>query len=110
MLEQLWSITCLFLMKISVFISQFYLCGFPNDNPQRVRRFSVGRTRFMIISLTAHFTRIAVGDCRDGVVFYSYHEVTKSCCCFLSVILLFILLISCLLCFFNGLSLFNQLD
>lgn len=72
-------------MKIFVFFCQFYVCGFPNDNPQRVRRFAVGRTRFMIMSLTAHFTRIAVGDCRDGVVFYSYHEVTKNCC-FLSVI------------------------
>lgn len=85
MLGQLWSIACLFLMKIFVFFCQFYACGFPNDNPQRVRRFAVGRTRFMIMSLTAHFTRIAVGDCRDGVVFYSYHEVTKNCC-FLSVI------------------------
>lgn len=54
---------------------QFYVCGFPNDNPQRVRRFAVGRTRFMIMLLTAHFTRIAVGDCRDGILFYSYHEV-----------------------------------
>ncbi|XP_024037268.1 probable splicing factor 3B subunit 3 isoform X1 [Citrus clementina] len=52
----------------------FYVCGFPNDNPQRVRRFAVGRTRFMIMLLTAHFTRIAVGDCRDGILFYSYHE------------------------------------
>ncbi|PSS13770.1 DNA damage-binding protein [Actinidia chinensis var. chinensis] len=52
----------------------FYVCGFPNDNPQRVRRFAVGRTRFMIMTLTAHFTRIAVGDCRDGILFYSYHE------------------------------------
>lgn len=52
----------------------FYVCGFPNDNPQRVRRLAVGRTRFMIMTLTAHFTRIAVGDCRDGVLFYSYQE------------------------------------
>ncbi|KAL5741948.1 hypothetical protein ACOSP7_028680 [Xanthoceras sorbifolium] len=52
----------------------FYVCGFPNDNPQRVRKFAVGRTRFMIMLLTAHFTRIAVGDCRDGILFYSYHE------------------------------------
>ncbi|RVX09622.1 hypothetical protein CK203_012209 [Vitis vinifera] len=57
--------------------NSFYVCGFPNDNPQRVRRFAVGRTRFMIMSLTAHFTRIAVGDCRDGVVFYSYHEDSR---------------------------------
>ncbi|KAK2985367.1 hypothetical protein RJ640_029324 [Escallonia rubra] len=52
----------------------FYVCGFPNDNSQRVRRLAVGRTRFMIMTLTAHFTRIAVGDCRDGILFYSYHE------------------------------------
>uniref|UniRef100_A0A803R9W9 RSE1/DDB1/CPSF1 C-terminal domain-containing protein n=2 Tax=Cannabis sativa TaxID=3483 RepID=A0A803R9W9_CANSA len=31
----------------------------------------------MITSLTAHFTRIAVGDCRDGVLFFSYQEDTK---------------------------------
>lgn len=55
----------------------FYVCGFPNDNPQRVRRFAVERTRFMIVSLAAYFTRIAVGDCRDGVLFYSYHEDAK---------------------------------
>lgn len=57
--------------------SQFYVCGFPNDNPQRVRRLAVGRTRFTIMTLTAHFTRIAVGDCRDGILFYSYHEVSN---------------------------------
>ncbi|CAK9145938.1 unnamed protein product [Ilex paraguariensis] len=55
----------------------FYVCGFPNDNSQRVRRLAVGRTRFMIMTLTAHFTRIAVGDCRDGILFYSYHEEAK---------------------------------
>ncbi|KAK9266588.1 hypothetical protein L1049_021653 [Liquidambar formosana] len=55
----------------------FYVCGFPSDNPQRVRRFAVGRTRFMIMSLTAQFTRIAVGDCRDGILFYTYHEEAK---------------------------------
>lgn len=35
----------------------------------------MGRTRFMITSLRTYFTRIVVGDCRDGVLFYSYHEV-----------------------------------
>lgn len=30
----------------------------------------------MITSLTAHFTRISVGDCRDGILFFSYHEVS----------------------------------
>lgn len=81
MLGQPWSVRCYFLMKASVFFSQFYVCGFPNDNPQRVRRFAIGRTRFMIMSLTTHFTRIAVGDCRDGVVFYSYQEVTFAVFC-----------------------------
>ncbi|KAL8147181.1 hypothetical protein AgCh_004777 [Apium graveolens] len=52
----------------------FYVCGFPNDNYQRVRRLAVARTRFMIRTLTTHFTRIAVGDCRDGILFFSYHE------------------------------------
>ncbi|XP_010557959.1 PREDICTED: pre-mRNA-splicing factor prp12 [Tarenaya hassleriana] len=55
----------------------FYVCGFPNDNPERMKRFAVGRTRFMITSLNTYFTRIAVGDCRDGVLFYSYHEDVK---------------------------------
>ncbi|KAL8463769.1 hypothetical protein ACS0TY_033641 [Phlomoides rotata] len=55
----------------------FYVCGFPNDNSQRVRRLAVGRTRFTIMTLTAHFTRIAVGDCRDGILFYSYHEDSR---------------------------------
>ncbi|XP_008241148.1 PREDICTED: splicing factor 3B subunit 3 [Prunus mume] len=55
----------------------FYVCGFPNDNSQRVRKFAWARTRFMITSLTAHFTTIAVGDCRDGVLFYAYHEDSK---------------------------------
>lgn len=32
----------------------------------------------MITSLTAHVTRIAVGDCRDGILFFSYHEVSSN--------------------------------
>ncbi|KAM3690289.1 hypothetical protein ACB098_09G113200 [Castanea mollissima] len=55
----------------------FYVCGFPSDNPQRMKRFAGGRTRHMITSLTSYFTRIAVGDCRDGILFYSYHEDSK---------------------------------
>ncbi|XP_061372111.1 pre-mRNA-splicing factor RSE1 isoform X1 [Gastrolobium bilobum] len=55
----------------------FYVCGFPNGNPQRVRKFAIGKTRFTITSLTAHFTRIAVGDCRDGILFFSYHEEAR---------------------------------
>ncbi|WZZ62513.1 hypothetical protein YC2023_062620 [Brassica napus] len=55
----------------------FYVCGFPNDSPERMKRFAVGRTRFMITSLRTYFTRIVVGGCRDGVLFYSYHEDVK---------------------------------
>ncbi|XP_019444144.1 PREDICTED: DNA damage-binding protein 1 isoform X2 [Lupinus angustifolius] len=55
----------------------FYVCGFPSDHPLRVRRFAVGRTRFMVTSLTADSTRIAVGDCRDGILFYHYHEEAR---------------------------------
>ncbi|BAT86376.1 hypothetical protein LR48_Vigan03g291500 [Vigna angularis] len=62
----------------------FYVCGFPNDNPQRVRRYAMGRTHHMITSLSAHFTRIAVGDCRDGIILFSYHEEARKleqlCC------------------------------
>ncbi|CAK8544226.1 unnamed protein product [Lathyrus sativus] len=55
----------------------FYVCGFPNDTPQRVKRYAAGRTRFMIKSLTAYVSRIAVGDVRDGILFFSYHEEAK---------------------------------
>ncbi|KAG5243842.1 splicing factor [Salix suchowensis] len=56
--------------------NSFYVCGFANDN-KRVKKFAVGRTRFMIMSLTACYTRIAVGDCRDGILFYAYHVESK---------------------------------
>lgn len=56
--------------------NSFYVCGFANDN-KRVKKFAVGRTRFMIMSLTAYHTRIAVGDCRDGILFYAYHVESK---------------------------------
>ncbi|KAL9399773.1 hypothetical protein Peur_008734 [Populus x canadensis] len=56
--------------------NSFYVCGFANDN-KRVKKFAVGRTRFMIMSLTAYHTRIAVGDCRDGILFYAYHVDSK---------------------------------
>ncbi|CAH8361964.1 unnamed protein product [Eruca vesicaria subsp. sativa] len=55
----------------------FYVCGFPNDSPAKMKRLAVGRTRFMITSLRTYLTRIVVGDCRDGVLFYSYHEDVK---------------------------------
>lgn len=58
------------------FFCQFFVCHFPNENAQRVRRLAIGRTRFTILTLTAHCSRIAVGDCRDGVLFYTFHEVS----------------------------------
>lgn len=57
-------------------VIQFFVCGFPNDTPRKVKRYAMGRTRYIIRSLTAHFTRIAVGDGRDGIIFFSYHEVS----------------------------------
>ncbi|XP_076905788.1 DNA damage-binding protein 1b-like [Bidens hawaiensis] len=55
----------------------FYVCSFQSDNFPRVKRLAVGRTRFMIMTLTTHFTTIAVGDCRDGVLLYAYSEDSK---------------------------------
>lgn len=69
------NIYVLYFLNIGPFSFQFYVCGFPNDSPQRVKKFAIGRTRFMIMSLTAHYPRIAVGDCRDGILFFSYQEV-----------------------------------
>ncbi|KAF3772493.1 hypothetical protein EJ110_NYTH57773 [Nymphaea thermarum] len=51
-----------------------YVYGFVNDNPQRLKKLASTRTRFTITCLTAHHNRIAVGDCRDGILFYSYLE------------------------------------
>lgn len=48
--------------------------GFPNENSQRLRKLAVGKMRFTITSLATQSTRIAVGDCRDGVLFFSYNE------------------------------------
>ncbi|KAL4578245.1 hypothetical protein LXL04_014365 [Taraxacum kok-saghyz] len=56
--------------------SVFYVCSFQNDS-LKVKRLASGRTRFMIMTLTTHFTTIAVGDCRDGVLFYAYYEDAK---------------------------------
>ncbi|KAI3518804.1 hypothetical protein L1887_07618 [Cichorium endivia] len=57
--------------------SNFYVCSFQNENSLRVKRLAQGKTRFMIMTLTTHFTTIAVGDCRDGVLFYAYYEDAK---------------------------------
>jgi hypothetical protein len=38
------------LFKTLVFFSQLFECGFTSDNPQRMKRFARGRTRFIITS------------------------------------------------------------
>ncbi|KAL7603877.1 hypothetical protein Lser_V15G20005 [Lactuca serriola] len=54
--------------------SSFYVCSFQNDSSLRVKRLAGGKTWFMIMTLTTHFTTIIVGDCRDGILFYAYYE------------------------------------
>lgn len=48
--------------------------GFVNENPHRMKKYAISRTRFTITCLKTYASRIAAGDCRDGVLFYSYHE------------------------------------
>ncbi|XP_068642896.1 uncharacterized protein [Aristolochia californica] len=57
--------------------NNLYVYGLSNEVPQRFRRFASAKTRFIITCLTTLFTRIAVGDCRDGILFYSYQEDLK---------------------------------
>lgn len=57
--------------------NSLFCLGFPADAPQRLRRFSSVKTRFTITCITVHLTRIAVGDCRDGILFFSYLEDTR---------------------------------
>ncbi|KAG0621581.1 hypothetical protein M758_3G031700 [Ceratodon purpureus] len=73
-------------LSVSSYLGQYVLAsagnclfclGFSSDSPQRLRRFAMVKTRFMITSLTVHLSRIAVSDCRDGVLFYSYQEATQ---------------------------------
>jgi splicing factor 3B subunit 3 len=40
-----------------------------------MKKCAVGQTRFTVTCLKTFASRIAVGDCRDGVLFYSYNEV-----------------------------------
>lgn len=51
--------------------------GFPSDSPHRLRRFGTAKTRFVITCIAVHLNRIAVGDCRDGILFYSYQEDSR---------------------------------
>uniref|UniRef100_A0A453BKN1 Cleavage/polyadenylation specificity factor A subunit N-terminal domain-containing protein n=2 Tax=Aegilops tauschii subsp. strangulata TaxID=200361 RepID=A0A453BKN1_AEGTS len=48
--------------------------GFVNENPHRMKKYAVSRTRFTITCLKTYGSQIAAGDCRDGVLFCSYHE------------------------------------
>lgn len=72
-------------LSVSSYLGQYVLAsagnclfclGFRPDSPQRLRRMAMVKTRFMITSLSVHLSRIAVGDCRDGILFYTYQEVS----------------------------------
>ncbi|RZS09485.1 hypothetical protein BHM03_00040566 [Ensete ventricosum] len=52
-------------LAVCPYLDQYVLASAGNTNPQRLRKFAVGRTRFTITCLRTHLTRIAVGDCRD---------------------------------------------
>jgi splicing factor 3B subunit 3 len=54
---------------------QLYVFSFANENSHRMKKCAVGQTRFTVTCLKTFASRIAVGDCRDGVLFYSYNEV-----------------------------------
>ncbi|XP_042514315.1 splicing factor 3B subunit 3 isoform X2 [Macadamia integrifolia] len=58
-------------LSVCPYLDRYFLVSAGNI---RVRKFALGRTRFAITCLTTQFTRIAVGDCRDGILFYSYQE------------------------------------
>lgn len=62
----------------NIVMSQVNVFGFLNDNPQRLRKFATAKTRFAITCLATYYMRIAVGDCRDGILFFTYHEVLLS--------------------------------
>ncbi|XP_078180598.1 cleavage and polyadenylation specificity factor (CPSF) A subunit protein isoform X2 [Carex rostrata] len=57
--------------------SMLSMFGFVYDNPHRPKKLAVTRTRFTITCLKTFYTRIAVGDCRDGILFYAYREDAK---------------------------------
>lgn len=61
-------------------VIQFYVCALEYDTTLigrvKVIKYATERTRFIIKSLTAHCSRIAVGDGRDGIIFFSYDEVS----------------------------------
>jgi splicing factor 3B subunit 3 len=60
---------------------QLSLFGFVHDNPHRPRKLASARTRFTITCLKTFYTRITVGDCRDGIHFFAYREVNISFSC-----------------------------
>ncbi|KAL3699902.1 hypothetical protein R1sor_017924 [Riccia sorocarpa] len=51
--------------------------GLVQDSFHRLRRIAAARTRFVITNIAVYMHRIAVGDCRDGILFYSYREDTR---------------------------------
>ncbi|CAA6659067.1 unnamed protein product [Spirodela intermedia] len=88
--EQLQVVACLSMpgvvLSVCSYLDRYILasagsflcvCGFLNDNPHRLRRLATMKSRFTITCLAAHFTRIAAGDCRDGILFYTYQEDLK---------------------------------
>ena len=45
-----------------------------------MKQYATAKTRFIIRSLTTHNSRIAVGDGCDGIIFFSYDEVSVNDC------------------------------
>ena len=56
-------------------LSQLSCLGFASDCQYRLKRYDSVRTRFVLMCIAVHLNRIAVGDCRDGILIYSYQEV-----------------------------------
>ncbi|BBM97233.1 splicing factor 3B subunit 3 [Marchantia polymorpha subsp. ruderalis] len=74
-------------LAVCPYLDQYVLVGAGNnlicygqthDSYQRLRRFAAAKTRFVITNVAVHLNRIAVGDCRDGILFYSYREDTHT--------------------------------
>ncbi|EFJ05968.1 hypothetical protein SELMODRAFT_136264 [Selaginella moellendorffii] len=48
-----------------------------DESPRRWKKLASIKTRFVITSISVRFTTIAVGDCRDGVLLFTYREDSK---------------------------------
>eukprot|EP00252_Welwitschia_mirabilis_P013831 TRINITY_DN3051_c0_g1_i1.p1 TRINITY_DN3051_c0_g1~~TRINITY_DN3051_c0_g1_i1.p1 ORF type:complete len:736 (-),score=114.68 TRINITY_DN3051_c0_g1_i1:815-2743(-) len=57
--------------------NNLFCLGASPEGPLRLRRCSHIKTRFAITCIAVHLNRIAVSDCRDGILFYSYQEDIK---------------------------------